>query len=193
MGFPCGSGSVPGLGRSPGGRHGNPFQYCCRENPHEQRSLAGYSPWGCKEWASHDWVTKHSTQRIHIYILFMLKNFKQKSEQKSVIFIVYCITNHFKIQCLLSDNSLYFYYCIFYLKNLFIFKWRIIVLVFVSAIYQQDSAIGVHMFTPSRKMVLNEPIWICRVAMKMQTYLWTQLGGKGRGWNELKEYQHLVL
>ena len=24
----------------------------------------------------------------------------------------------------------------------------------VSAIYQQDSAIGVHMFTPSRKMVL---------------------------------------
>ena len=25
--------SVPGLGRSPGGRHGNPLQYSCLENP----------------------------------------------------------------------------------------------------------------------------------------------------------------
>ena len=27
------SGSVPGLGRSPGGGHGNPFQYSWLENP----------------------------------------------------------------------------------------------------------------------------------------------------------------
>jgi len=26
-------GSVPGLGRSPGGGHGNPLQYSCLENP----------------------------------------------------------------------------------------------------------------------------------------------------------------
>ena len=26
-------GSIPGLGRSPGGRHGNPLQYSCLENP----------------------------------------------------------------------------------------------------------------------------------------------------------------
>ena len=26
-------GSIPGLGRSPGGRHGNPLQYSCQENP----------------------------------------------------------------------------------------------------------------------------------------------------------------
>ena len=24
---------IPGLGRSPGGGHGNPFQYSCLENP----------------------------------------------------------------------------------------------------------------------------------------------------------------
>ena len=42
-------GSVPGLGRSPGGVQGNPLQYSCLENPHGQSSLAGYSPWGCKE------------------------------------------------------------------------------------------------------------------------------------------------
>ena len=39
-------GSIPGLGRSPGGRHGNPFQYSCMENPHRLRSLAGCSSWG---------------------------------------------------------------------------------------------------------------------------------------------------
>ena len=26
-------GSIPGSGRSPGGRNGNPFQYSCLENP----------------------------------------------------------------------------------------------------------------------------------------------------------------
>ena len=26
-------GSIPGLGRSPGGRHANPLQYSCLENP----------------------------------------------------------------------------------------------------------------------------------------------------------------
>ena len=42
-------GSIPGLGRSPGGGHGHPLQYSCLENPHGQRSLAGYSPWDPKE------------------------------------------------------------------------------------------------------------------------------------------------
>ena len=41
--------SIPGLGRSPGGRLGNPLQYSCLKNAHGERSLAGYSPWGCKE------------------------------------------------------------------------------------------------------------------------------------------------
>ena len=61
MGFPGGSdgkesscnagdlGSIPGLGRSPGGGHGNLLQYSCLEKPHGQRSLVGYSPWDPKE------------------------------------------------------------------------------------------------------------------------------------------------
>ena len=40
---------ITGLGRSSGGGHGNPFQYSCLENPHGQKSLAGYRPWGRKE------------------------------------------------------------------------------------------------------------------------------------------------
>ena len=42
-------GSIPELGRLPGGGHGNPLQYSSLENPHGQRSLSGYSLWGHKE------------------------------------------------------------------------------------------------------------------------------------------------
>ena len=69
MGFPGGSdgeesacnaedlGSIPGLGRSPGGGHGNPLQYSCQENPHGQRSLVGYSPCGHKESDTTEWLS----------------------------------------------------------------------------------------------------------------------------------------
>ena len=42
-------GWIPGLGRAPGGGHGNQLQYPSQENPQGQRNLAGYSPWGRKE------------------------------------------------------------------------------------------------------------------------------------------------
>ena len=42
-------GSIPVLGRSPGGVHDNPLQYSCLENPHGQKSLVGYSPCGGTE------------------------------------------------------------------------------------------------------------------------------------------------
>ena len=41
--------SIPGLGRSPGGGHGNPLKYSCLENPRGQRSRWGCCPWGHKE------------------------------------------------------------------------------------------------------------------------------------------------
>ena len=43
------AGLIPGLGRSPGGGHGDPLQYSCLENPHGQRSLVCYSLEGHKE------------------------------------------------------------------------------------------------------------------------------------------------
>ena len=42
-------GSIPRLGRSPGGGHGTPLQYSYLENPRGQRSLVDHSPWGHKE------------------------------------------------------------------------------------------------------------------------------------------------
>ena len=40
-------GSIPGLGSSSGEGNGNSLYYSGKS--HGQRSLAGYSPWGCKE------------------------------------------------------------------------------------------------------------------------------------------------
>ena len=37
-------GSIPELGRSPGGGHGNPLQYSCLENPMDREAWPGYSP-----------------------------------------------------------------------------------------------------------------------------------------------------
>ena len=37
-----------GLGRSPGEGNGNPFPIFLPKKFHGQRSLASYSPWGCK-------------------------------------------------------------------------------------------------------------------------------------------------
>ena len=50
------SSSIPGWGRPPGGRNGNPFEYSCWEKSHGQRSLVGYSSWAGKE----SEATKHT-------------------------------------------------------------------------------------------------------------------------------------
>ena len=45
-------GLILGLGRSPGGGHGNPLQYSYLENPIDRVAWGGgggCSPWGCKE------------------------------------------------------------------------------------------------------------------------------------------------
>ena len=57
----------PGLGRSPGGGHGNPLQYSCLENLHELRSLVGYNTKGHKELHMTEWLsTQHYIRhRMH--------------------------------------------------------------------------------------------------------------------------------
>ena len=52
------------MGRFPGGGHDNPLQYSCLENPHGQRSLVGYSPWGHKELDTTEQLSRHTTQAL---------------------------------------------------------------------------------------------------------------------------------
>ena len=43
------TGSIPGLGRSPGVGNGNPLQYSRMKDSVDRGALAGYSPWDHKE------------------------------------------------------------------------------------------------------------------------------------------------
>ena len=60
-------GSIPGSRRSPGEVNGNPLQYSCLENPHGQRSLVDYSPWGHKE--------SDMTEQLALSLSFRMKTF----------------------------------------------------------------------------------------------------------------------
>ena len=63
-------GLIPGLGRSPGKGNGNPFQYSCLENTHEQKSLVCYSPWSRKELDATEGLTlslSHTLQALLKY------------------------------------------------------------------------------------------------------------------------------
>ena len=62
-------GSIPGLGRFPGEGNSYPLQYSCLENPHGQRTLAGYSLWGRKELD----MTDRLTTQTHNVIEFSLR------------------------------------------------------------------------------------------------------------------------
>ena len=63
-------GSSPGSGRVPGGGHGNPVQYACLENPHGQRSLAGYSPRDRKESGTTERLSRHACTWHRIQLSF---------------------------------------------------------------------------------------------------------------------------
>ena len=63
-------GSIPGLGRAPGGESGNPLQDSCLENPHGQRSLAGQV------------AESDTTERLSAV---QLRNYSEKKKKKKRI------------------------------------------------------------------------------------------------------------
>ena len=95
-GFPCGSdsketacnvgdlGVIPGLGRSPGGRLDNPLQNSCLENSHGEKSLAGYSPWCCKERDTTEWLStaQEKERSEHLCLIQRLNRSSSNPERK---------------------------------------------------------------------------------------------------------------
>ena len=57
---------IPGLGRSPGAGHGNSLQDSCLENPQGQRSLAGCTPWACKESDMTERLSMHMNTGVYV-------------------------------------------------------------------------------------------------------------------------------
>lgn len=66
------------------GEEWQPLQYSCLEKPRGQRSLIGYSPWGCKEEIEHGWAA--------ITLTFTLGMKVSKCEQTFLIKIL----NHYQ-------------------------------------------------------------------------------------------------
>ena len=79
-------GLIPGSGRSPGVRNGNPPQNSCLESLTDRGALAGYSPWGRR--VGHDWAHvcvrlththTHTCTHTHrsTYVLFRIFAFNE--------------------------------------------------------------------------------------------------------------------
>ena len=77
--------SIPGWRRSPGGGHGNPLQYSCLENPHGQRSLAGYSSWSHKEMdmTERSSTAQHMISYVEQFFIYLYIFFKKMKRQKT--------------------------------------------------------------------------------------------------------------
>ena len=109
--FTCNVGdlaSIPGLGRSPGGVHCNPLQYSHLENPHGQRSLAGYSPWGHKELDITEWLSSSRGSMLSSLGLYFVISVR-----------------------LLGPSSEVFLFFSFFLLDILLFHSRIITLFFL--------------------------------------------------------------
>ena len=65
-GDPC---SILGSGRSPGEGLGYSLQYSSLLNPHGQRSLVGYSPWGHKELNVTEWPCTHKRKYTNCILI----------------------------------------------------------------------------------------------------------------------------
>ena len=85
-------GLIPGSGRSPREGNSNPLQYSCLKNPHGQRSLEGYSPWGRRESDMTEWLSTRSLwyglklerlTKIHSKIIICLYHFSAPLREKS--------------------------------------------------------------------------------------------------------------
>ena len=86
LGFPGGShckesacnagdlGSIPRLGRSPGGEHGNSPQYSRVENPHGQRSLVGCIHGTAKSWTRRlSDLSAHTVHTLFFVVFYVIK------------------------------------------------------------------------------------------------------------------------
>ena len=94
---------IPGLGRSPGGGHGNPLQDSFLENPYEQRSLVGYSPWGLKESGTTERLRTEQAPHDHT----KAKCFGCEYYRNDIMsFLVHYITDFMISKCLtIGDDS----------------------------------------------------------------------------------------
>ena len=82
------TGSIPGSRRFPGGGNGNPLQYSCLEQSHEQRSLAVYNHRVTKSWTWLKWLsTAHIVEDAQAPVMKWLAHCTTARKRQSWILI----------------------------------------------------------------------------------------------------------
>ena len=91
------TGSIPGLGRSPRGGHGNPFQYSCLENPMDRGAwwatvhrVAKSQTW-LKQLHTHTHIHVINRRKFRGHPLFMSYLIYIVSYQQSLQFFLVCV------------------------------------------------------------------------------------------------------
>ena len=114
-------GSIPGLGRSPGEGHGNPFQYSYLENSHGQRTTCS-PPWtGRLQSVGHkqsDMTEQLSIAHIHIsFAHSFLPHWPPLSSDQFTIFVgMYSYK-----MCIIIFNECLFHFCKWYYSTYYSF------------------------------------------------------------------------
>ena len=83
-------GSVLRLGRCPGRGNSNPLQYSCLESPMDKRSLAAYSPWGCKELDTTEYAHTYSNKNLEIKNNKSNRSTRNKIKQINLMAVMFC-------------------------------------------------------------------------------------------------------
>ena len=68
-------GSIPGLGRSPGGGHGKPLQYSCLENFMDRGAWCNTVHRVTRNWTQLKWLIMHAPNMISVPMLAILLTF----------------------------------------------------------------------------------------------------------------------
>ena len=111
------AGSISGLGRSPGGGHGNPLQYSCLENPMDRGAWWPMCP---KSWAQLKWLSMHAQGKLTLTKLKL--QFMKKSWIILCIYVCICMTNiHVCMYKYILLSSLIFLFGLLFCKSQTIF------------------------------------------------------------------------
>ena len=102
-------GSIPGLGSSPGGGHGNSLQYSCLENSHEPGGLLSME----FQWVRHNWAIKRSTAHVHTTVAlgqlpYLLPHLLKICSQKLIWDLHVCkMDSIFTPSCIILPKTFY--------------------------------------------------------------------------------------
>ena len=68
-------GSIPKLGRSPGGGHGNPLQYSCLENPMDRKAWSAQVHGAAKSLTRKRRLSKHTCSNLNEYNTMVIMSY----------------------------------------------------------------------------------------------------------------------